>query len=143
MLGTLTSVAQLDQKEFSRLLTLNIGAPQALLAAFDPLLRKADHPRVIALTSSVATNARPYWGGYAASKAAMEMLMLTYAEELKNLRDLRVAIVDPAGTRTAMRAKAYPGEDPATLKTPEVVGEAIAKLLIDDFETGAKIRIGA
>ena len=141
MLGTLTSVPQIDQKEFSRLLTLNVGAPQALLAAFDPLLRAAERPRVIALTSSVGSQPRPYWGGYGASKAALETLMLAYAEEMRNLRDLRVAIVDPAATRTAMRAKAFPGEDPARLKGPEMVGNAITRLLIDDFETGARIRV--
>ena len=85
--------------------------------------------------------ARPYWGGYGASKAALEMLMLCYAEELRNLRDLRVAIVDPGATRTAMRALAFPGEDPATLKAPAVVGEAIARMLVDDFETGARVRV--
>ncbi|NIJ08367.1 NAD(P)-dependent dehydrogenase (short-subunit alcohol dehydrogenase family) [Sphingomonas vulcanisoli] len=141
MLGTLTSVAQIDQKEFSRLLTLNVGAPQALLAAFDPLLRAAEHPRVIGLTSSVGSQPRPYWGGYGASKAALEMLLLSYAEELRNLRDLRVAIVDPGATRTAMRALAFPGEDPAKLKGPEIVGEAIARLLIDDFATGRLVRL--
>ncbi|WP_174273673.1 SDR family NAD(P)-dependent oxidoreductase [Sphingomonas bacterium] len=142
MLGTLTSVPQIDQKEFSRLLTLNVGAPQALLAAFDPLLRAAEHARVVALTSSVGAAPRAYWGAYGASKAALETLMRAYAAEMANLRDLRVAIVDPGATRTAMRAQAFPGEDPAGLKPPEAVGQAIARLLIDDFETGASIRVG-
>lgn len=141
MLGTLAPVPSIDQKEFSRLLTLNVGANQALVAAFDPLLRRSDRARVVALTSSVAAGPRAYWGGYGASKAALETLLLAYADEMTGLGDLRVAIVDPGATATAMRRDAFPGEDQATLKSPEVVGRAIADLLASGFPTGHRLRV--
>ena len=141
MLGTLAPVPSIDAKEFSRLLTLNIGANQALIAAFDPLLRRSAAARVVALTSSVGTKPRAYWGAYGASKAALETLLLTYAEEMAGLGDLRVAIVDPGATATAMRASAFPGEDPASIKQPDRVGAAIAALLASDFPTGHRLRV--
>jgi NAD(P)-dependent dehydrogenase (short-subunit alcohol dehydrogenase family) len=132
MLGTLAPVPMLDIKEFSRVLTLNVIAQQAIIAAVDDLLRASEAPRLIALTSSVGQSPRAYWGAYGASKAALENLILAYGDEVKNLSRLKVAIVDPGRTRTAMRAKAYPGEDPATVKEPAVVAEAISRLLQDD-----------
>lgn len=141
MLGSLTPVAQIDGKEFSRVLTLNVLAQQALIAAFDPLLRKSGAGRLVAVTSSVGRNPRAYWGAYGASKAALETLALAYADEVCNLAPVRVAIVDPGATATAMRARAYPGEDPATLKTPSVVGDTIAELLKVDFETGYRLDV--
>ncbi len=141
MLGTLSPVPHIDAKEFDRLITLNVSANQRLLAAFDPMLRQGEAPRVIALTASVAASPRPYWGAYAASKAALETLLLTYGEEVKNLSDIRVALVDPGATATTMRARAFPGEDPATIKSPGAVGKAIAEIAGQDFETGYRVRI--
>lgn len=141
MLGALSPVPSIDPRELSRLLTLNVGANQALIAAFDPLLRQSAHPRVIGLTSSVGQAPRAFWGGYGASKAAFETLLLAYADEMANLGDLRVAIVDPGATATAMRAQAFPGEDPATLKAPRVVAEAIATLVEGEFPTGHRMRV--
>ena len=141
ILGTLTPVPSIDAKEFSRLLTLNVGANQALIAAFDPWLRQSAAARVVAITSSVGAQPRAYWGGYGASKAALETLALAYADEMAGLGDLRVAIVDPGATATAMRTDAFPGEDPATIKQPGVVGEAIAVLLTSDFPTGHRLRV--
>ncbi|MBP6379378.1 MAG: SDR family NAD(P)-dependent oxidoreductase [Sphingorhabdus sp.] len=139
MLGTLAPVPVIDAAEFNRVLTLNLLAQQALIASFDALLRASDAGRVVVLTSSVGQKPRAYWGAYGASKAALENLALSYAEEVQNLSSVRVAIVDPSRTRTAMRAKAYPGEDPATLKDPSVVGEAITQLLLGGFETGHRL----
>ena len=141
MLGTLAPVPAIDAKEFSRLLTLNVGANQALIAAFDPLLRAAKHSRLIALTSSVGADPRAFWGAYGASKAALETLLLAYAEEMKTLGDLRVAIIDPGATATTMRAKAFPGEDAATLKSADSVGQAIADLITRDFPNGYRLRV--
>jgi NAD(P)-dependent dehydrogenase (short-subunit alcohol dehydrogenase family) len=141
MLGTLAPVAAIDAKEFSRLLTLNVGTQAALIAAFDPLLKASDRGRVIGITSSVAQSPRAYWGAYGASKAALENLVLAYGQEVANISAIRAAILNPGATATQMRAKAYPGEDPATLKTPEVVGAAIAQLLASDFETGATLSL--
>ena len=87
----------------------------------------------------VADQPRAYWGAYAASKAAAEVLIDCHAQETRNIGKLRVAIIDPGATRTAMRAKAYPGEDPNTLKEPSVVGEAITQMLLGGFETGHRL----
>lgn len=134
-LPTLTPVTQIDPKQLGQALTVNVLATQALLAAFDPLLKRAGHARVIGLTSSVGTAARAFWSAYAASKAAFETLLDCYALEVEKLGDTRVAIVDPGATRTGMRAKAYPGEDPASVKPPEEVAQSIADLLLRDFVT--------
>lgn len=139
MLGALSPVPVIDAVEFNRVLTLNLLAQQALIASFDGLLRASDAGRIVVLTSSVGQRPRAYWGAYGASKAALENLALSYAEEVQNLSSVRVAIVDPSRTRTAMRAKAYPGEDPETLKDPSVVGEAITQLLLGGFETGHRL----
>lgn len=141
MLGSLGPVPTIDGGELNRLMTLNVLSAQAMIAYFDPMLRKSAHARVIGLTSSVAAKPRAFWGAYGASKAALEVLISAYGEEMRNIGKIRTAIVDPARTRTAMRAKAYPGEDPATVKLPEVVGEAIAELVSREFETGHRLAL--
>lgn len=141
MLPSLTPVTQIDAKQFSAALTLNLLASQALLAAFDPLLKKSTAGRVIAVTSSVGSQPRAFWGAYGACKAAMENLVLSYGEEVARISQTRVALLDPGATRTKMRARAYPGEDPASVKPPEVVGERIAALLAQDFATGTRERM--
>lgn len=141
-LGTLTPVTSIDPKEFSRLITLNLFAPQAMIAAFDPLLRRSEAGRLVAVTSSVGSSPRAYWGAYGASKAALETLVLSYAEEVARLTPIRVAIVDPGATATVMRARAFPGEDPATIKQPSAVGDAITNLLTSEFESGHRLELG-
>lgn len=142
ILGPMTPVPQIDGKDLAKVFTLNVLAQQALIAAFDPLLRKSDAGRLVMISSGVARNPKAYWGAYSASKAALEALVLSYGDEVQNLAPLKVAIVNPGPTRTAMRAEAYPGEDPATIKAPDVVGEAIVELLNSDFETGHRIQLG-
>ena len=139
MLGTLAPVPAIDGAEFARLFTLNVTAQQVLIASFDALLRKSDGGRLVALTSSVGAVPRAFWGAYGASKAALETLVASYGEEVKNLSAVRTAIVDPGRTRTQMRAKAYPGEDPATVKEPSVVADAIVALLTTEFDTGHRL----
>jgi NAD(P)-dependent dehydrogenase (short-subunit alcohol dehydrogenase family) len=139
MLGTLAPVPAIDGAEFARLFTLNVTAQQVLIASFDALLRKSDAGRLVALTSSVGATPRAFWGAYGASKAALETLVASYGEEVKNLSAVRTAIVDPGRTRTQMRAKAYPGEDPATVKDPSVVADAIVAMLTTEFETGHRL----
>lgn len=133
VLPQLTSVADIDQRSFNQALTTNVLAAQALIAAFDPMLRKSADPRVVGLTSTVASSPRAYWGAYAASKAAFEVLLDCYAQEMRNISKVRVAIVNPGATRTAMRARAYPGEDPASVKPPEAVAERLVSLLGEQF----------
>ncbi|MGK6320372.1 SDR family NAD(P)-dependent oxidoreductase [Sphingomonas sp. DT-204] len=140
-LGTLGPVPAFDPKEFARVMTLNVSAQTALLGAFDPLLKASQHGRVIGLTSTVGREPRAYWGMYGASKAAFENLLLSYGDEVRHLSSTRVALVNPGATRTRMRARAYPGEDPASVKPPEAVADRIVALLAEDFETGAFVRV--
>ena len=119
----------------------NILATQALLAAFDPLLKRADAGKVIGLTSSVGETPRAYWSAYASTKAAFDNLLESYAQEVEKVSKLRVAIVDPGATRTSMRAKAYPGEDPKTVKEPAVVAERILELVVNGYESGHRERV--
>ena len=140
-LPTLTPLTQIDPKQFNTAITTNILATQALLAGLHPMLKRADAARVIGLTSSVGASPRAYWSAYGSTKAAFDNLLESYAQEVANTGAIRVAIIDPAATRTAMRAKAYPGEDPASVKPPEEVGAYIAQLLEDDFETGHRARV--
>ena len=142
MLPALTPVTQIEGKQFNQALTLNVLATQALLAAFDPLLRRSEvGGRIIGLTSSVGTAPRAYWGAYAASKAAFETLLACHAMEVERISSTRVAILDPGATRTTMRARAFPGEDPATVKAPEVVADRIVALLSNGFETLHRERV--
>ena len=143
MLGSLTPVPTIDGKEFNKVLTLNLIAQQALIAAFDPMLRRSEAGRLVAVTSSVGRSPRAFWGAYGASKAALETLVLSYGEEVRNLAPIKTLIVDPGATATTMRARAFPGEDPMTLKTPSVVAEAVVGMLKEDFETGHRLEIAA
>lgn len=143
MLGTLAPVPAIDGTELTRVFTLNVIAQQVMIASFDALLRKSEAGRLIALTSSVGSQPRAFWGAYGASKAAFENLVTSYGEEVKNLSAVRTAIVDPGRTRTKMRAAAYPGEDPATVKEPLVVANAIVGLLQSNFETGQRLVVEA
>lgn len=133
MLPTLTPVTQIDGKQFNQAMTLNVLATQALLAVFDPLLKRSEHGRIIGLTSSVGTQPRAFWGAYGATKAAFDNLLLSHGQEIGRISETRVAIVDPGATRTAMRERAYPGEDPQTVKPPEVVGDRIVEMVVQDF----------
>lgn len=140
-LPTLTPVTQIDGKQFSQAVTTNLLATQALLANFDPLLKRAEAGRVIGLTSSVGETPRAYWSAYGATKAAFDNLLETYAQEVEKIGNVRVALVDPGATRTAMRAKAYPGEDPRTVKAPEEVANRLIELLVNDFPTRYRERV--
>jgi len=136
LLPQLGPVTDIGQASFNKALTVNVLATQALLANFTPLLKKSGNARVVGLTSSVASKPRAFWGAYAATKAAFEVLLDCFAQETRNIAKLRVAIVNPGATRTQMRARAYPGEDPATLKGPEVVAARLVDLLGEQFESG-------
>ena len=141
MLGSLSPVEHLEAKELSRVFATNVLANQALIAAFDPLLRRAERADVVGITSSVGSEPRAFWGGYGASKAAFESLLGAYADETAHAGKLRVQIVDPGATATRMRQLAFPGEEPAELKGPEVVAAAILDRLTGDAKTGSRFRI--
>lgn len=140
-LGSLTPVPHIDPKEFARVLTLNVGAQAALIAAFDALLRKSDAPKVIGLTSSVGATPRAYWGAYGASKAGFDTLLAAYAEENETVGPIAVAILDPGATRTKMRERAFPGEDPQSVKPPERVAARIVQLAQGGWKSPLRERV--
>lgn len=126
LLGPLTPLAHLDPKDWSKLVQTNLTANLRLIRALDPLLRQSDAGRVIFVTSGVARSPRPFWGPYAVTKAALETAALTYAAECEST-DIRVNLINPGATRTAMRARAMPGENPDTLPP----AEDLAPLFVD------------
>jgi NAD(P)-dependent dehydrogenase (short-subunit alcohol dehydrogenase family) len=141
MLGSLAAVPSIDPKELAQVLTLNVSAQAAMIAAFDPMLKQAKSARVIGVTSSVGRTPRAFWGAYGASKAAFETLLLAYGDEVSGIGGIRTAILDPGATRTKMRARAYPGEDPASVKDPQVVADRIVALAAAGFEDGHRERV--
>ena len=143
MLPQLTPVWQIDAKDLNKAFTLNVLATQALIAGFDGMLKRSTAGKLIGVTSSVGATPRAYWAAYGATKAAFDNLLDSYAQEVRDTSQVRVAIVDPGATRTAMRAKAYPGEDPASVKAPQVVGEAIAELCGKHFASPHRLRVNA
>ena len=143
MLGSLTPVQDIDPKEYSRILTLNVLANQALIAAFDPLLKNAERADVVGVTSSVGADPRAFWGAYGSSKAAFECLLGAYADETEYLGRLHVHILDPGATRTRMRANAFPGEEPESVKPPQVRADAILGRIITDAPNVERVRVDA
>ena len=143
MLGSLTPVQDIDPKEYSRILSVNLLANQALIAAFDPLLKRAEHADVVAVTSSVGSEPRAFWGAYGSSKAALETLLRAYADETEYTGRITVHIVDPGATRTRMRALAFPGEEPESVKPPETVAQSIVERIATGAPTGERVRVEA
>lgn len=141
MLGSLTPVEHIDGKEYGRILSTNLLANQAMIAAFDPLIRRAERAEIVALTSSVGSEPRAFWGAYGSSKAALETLLGAYADETQHSGRVRVHIIDPGATRTRMRQLAFPGEEPDSLKPPEAVATAILERLQSDVGTGERMRV--
>ncbi|TAM97449.1 MAG: SDR family NAD(P)-dependent oxidoreductase [Rhizobiaceae bacterium] len=136
ILGVLSPVGHIEAKTFEKTMAVNVTSTWRLIRSVDPLLRKSDAGRAILLSSGAAHSGRAFWGLYAASKAALEALARSWADETKNT-PLRVNSVNPGATRTAMRAQAMPGEDPATLPDPAEVAAKILPLASPSLtETG-------
>ena len=128
VLGALTPVTHLDTKIFQELLDINVTANWRLIRSLDPLLRASQAGRALFVTSGAARKNIPFWGGYAMSKIALESLALTYAAECEGT-NVKTNLFNPGPVRTAMRAKAMPGEDPATLVKPSELAPLIVELL--------------
>lgn len=128
MQSTLSPLAHVDPKEFDRTFTLNVTANYRLIRSMDLLLRQSASGRALFLTSPVAAATLPYWSTFAASKAALEMLVKTYAVEVRGT-PVRVNLMQPRPVRSALRAKAFPGEDPDTLPSPATVAADIVRLI--------------
>ncbi len=127
VLGTLTPVHQINPQHWIEAIDVNVNANLRLIQFLDPLLKQSDAGRAVFITSGAVQHLRPFWGTYSTSKAALEALVKTYAHENATTR-LRVNLFSPGPVRTIMRAKAFPGEDPATLPAPEDVAPQIAAL---------------
>ena len=133
VLGGLAPLAHVEPERWSEAMNVNLTANWRLIRAFEPLLRQSNAGRAIFVTSGVARGAFPYWGPYAASKAALEALVRTWAAELEKTA-IRVNILDPGAVRTRMRAEAMPGEDPMTLPPPESLAGTFVELASADCQ---------
>lgn len=140
ILGSLSPVAHASPTEVEDVFTINTIANYRLIRACDPLLRKSEAGRVIMVSSGAAATPIAYWGPYAASKAALEHLTLTYAAEV-NQTNIRANVVDPGAVRTKMRAQAFPAEDPNSLPAPDKIAEWFVRLAEADAPHGKRVRI--
>lgn len=128
-LGTLTPVPHILEKDWARVVGVNLSASLHLIQSCGPLLVMAPAGRAVFVTSGRARRPLGYWGAYGATKAALEHLVLTWADETRS-GNLRINLFDPGVVRTRMRAKAMPGEDPATIAAPESVAPQIVDLCL-------------
>lgn len=138
MLGTLAPLGHLKTDEWQKVMDLNVTANFRLIRTLDPMLKAAPAGRAVFVTSGVARAPRAYWGEYAVSKAALEALAKTYAAECEGTK-VKANILDPGRVRTAMRAQAYPGEDPAMRPAPEEIAPHFLALLSDDCAVNGAI----
>ena len=142
LLGTLSPLPHIAPDEFANVMATNVTANFRLLRSMDLLLRQAEAGRVVFVSSSAAKSARPYWGLYAATKAALDAMVKSYAGEMVSTK-VRANIFYPGAVRTAMRAKAMPGEDPDTLPRPAEIAPQLIDLLSPKLtETGKLYDVG-
>jgi NAD(P)-dependent dehydrogenase (short-subunit alcohol dehydrogenase family) len=141
VLGPLTPISHCDPDKWDQVFAVNVTANYRLLRSLDPLLRASDAGRVVLISSGVAQRAElsAFWGVYAASKAALDVILRAYAAETVNVSNVRAMSVNPGPLRTKMRASAMPGEDPLTLRTPEDLAPKIAALCAPDWTETGKI----
>jgi NAD(P)-dependent dehydrogenase (short-subunit alcohol dehydrogenase family) len=140
VLGTLTPVAHITPKDWAEVVAVNLTAAWRLIRTLDPPLRASDAGRAVILTSDRARAPRPYWGAYGTSKAGLEHLVTTWAAEVE-ATPLRVNLYDPGPVATGLRAKAMPGEDPASIARPADVAPRIAALCLpDEARSGEVVR---
>jgi len=139
LLGTMTPLAQIEPAEFAEVMAVNLTANWRLIRALQPLLLASPSGRAIFVTTAAA-GGRAYWGTYAISKTGLEAMARTWAEEMANTK-LRINVVDPGATRTAMRAAAYPGEDPMTLPAPDEMVDVFVELAEEScIRNGERLR---
>ncbi|MFI5002458.1 MAG: SDR family NAD(P)-dependent oxidoreductase [Reyranellales bacterium] len=129
VLGTLSPLGHIEPKTFEQVIAVNVTANWRLIRSLDPLLRASDAGRAIFVTSGAARRVLPYWGAYATSKAALDMLVGVYAAECAHTK-VRVNLYNPGPVRTGMRVEAFPGEDPASVPAPEAHAEALIRLAL-------------
>lgn len=141
VLGPLTPLAHVAPQQWEETFAVNVTANWRLIRSLDTLLRAAEAGRAVFITSGAghAAHLKPYWGLYAVSKAALDALARTYAAETANVSRVKVMLADPGPLRTRMRAKAMPGEDPMTLKTPEDFAPKLLPLCTPDWTQTGKL----
>lgn len=132
-LGVISPLSHQTPAEFDKVMALNVTSSYRLIRSLDLLLRRSEAGRVVWISSSSARSARAFWGPYAASKAALEALAKSYAAEIGNITAIRSNVFYPGAVRTAMRARAVPGEDPSTLPPPSAVAGPIVDMLMPEF----------
>lgn len=132
MLGPMTPVFHIEPKQWDRVVAVNLTASYRLIRSMEPLLRASDRPRAIFLTSGRAIRPKAFWGAYGVTKAGLEHLVRTWADELEQTK-VRAVLLDPSVMRTRMRAEAMPGEDPTTLPDPSEIGPLIVELAQADL----------
>jgi NAD(P)-dependent dehydrogenase (short-subunit alcohol dehydrogenase family) len=137
-LGPLTPIAHITDDAWTNVMSTNLAANWRLMRTLDPLLQRSDAGRAIYVTSGAASKSTAYWGLYAASKAALETLVKTYAAEMSTTK-VRANLIDPGPTRTAMRAKAYPGEDGNTLPTPDDIAPLFVELALPECQRNGDV----
>lgn len=131
MLGGLWPVSHIDPTHWDRLTAVNLTSAYRLIRSMEPLLKQSEAGRAIFVTSGVAAHPKAFWGGYAATKAGMEALVRSWADEIEHTK-VRAMILDPGRMRTRMRAEAYPGEDPNSLPDPSEIGPLVVELALSD-----------
>lgn len=129
LLGVLAPIGHIEPDTFERVMAVNVTANWRLIRSIDPLLRRSDAGRAIFVTSGISRRIAPYWSAYAASKAALDMMVGTYAAESAHT-PVRINLYNPGPMRTKMRKEAFPGEDPETVPSPEVHAEALIRLAL-------------
>lgn len=140
VLGMLAPVGHIGIKEWQSCMDVNVTANWRLIRAMDPLLRQSDAGRAIFVTSGVARmDGLPYWGGYAASKAALETLVKTYAHEVEKVSSIKANLLDPGVVRTRMRATAFPGENAETLPPPEAITGTFVEMATPEWTGTAQV----
>jgi NAD(P)-dependent dehydrogenase (short-subunit alcohol dehydrogenase family) len=127
ILGGLWPVSHIDPKHWERVMAINLTSVYRLIRSMEPLLKQSEAGRAIFLTSGRAVRPKAFWGSYAAAKAGVEALVRSWADEIEHTQ-VRAVLLDPGQMRTAMRAEAYPGEDPLTLPDPAEIGPLVVEL---------------
>lgn len=138
MLGTLTPMSHMEPKDWDKTVAVNVTANYRLIRSLEPLLKRSDAGRAVFVTSGAAEKCKPYWGGYSVTKAALNAMMKTWAAETEK-SPIRVNAVSPGPTRTAMRKKAMPGEDPTTLTKPADLVPLFIELAMPSCERHGEI----
>jgi NAD(P)-dependent dehydrogenase (short-subunit alcohol dehydrogenase family) len=138
VLGILSPLGHVQPQTWSETLEVNLTANWRLIRSLDPLLHQSEAGRAIFVTSGAASGVIPYWGPYAASKAALEMMVKTYAAEVQKTK-LRVNLLDPGVVRTRMRKQAFPGEDAEKLRPPEAVAETFLELAVPECARNGEV----